>query len=108
MRATLNRNALTQSLTAQLKARPAYFETNGRMSADFLIQTGTDLIPPELALNPSRRKSTVKRFAVRQKMPFAVRFSLDNLSFTDGVMTIPLPLADWTAKLIGLTENSAY
>lgn len=70
------------------------------MSADFLIQTGTDLIPPELALNPSRRKSTVKRFAVR--------FSLDNLSFTDGVMTIPLPLADWTAKLIGLTENSAY
>lgn len=76
------------------------------MSADFLIQTGTDLIPPELALNPSRRKSTVKRFAVRQKMPFAVRFSLDNLSFTDGVMTIPL--ADWTAKLIGLTENSAY
>ena len=41
-------------------------------------------------------------------MPFAVRFSLDNLSFTDGVMTIPLPLADWTAKLIGLTENSAY
>lgn len=108
VRATLNRNTLTQSLTAQLKARPAYFETNGRMSADFLIQTGTDLIPAELALNPSRRKSTVKRFAVRQKMPFAVRFSLDNLSFTDGVMTIPLPLADWTAKLIGLTENSAY
>ena len=89
VRATLNRNALTQSLTAQLKARPAYFETNGRMSADFLIQTGTDLIPAELALNPSRRKSTVKRFAVRQKMPFAVRFSHDNLSFTDSVMTIP-------------------
>lgn len=108
VRAALNRNALTQSLTAQLKAKPAYFKTNGRMSADFLIQTGTDLIPAELALNPSRRKSPVKRFAVRQKMPFAVRFSLDNLSFTDGVMTIPLPLADWTAKLIGLTENSAY
>nr|WP_143183117.1 hypothetical protein [Duodenibacillus massiliensis] len=36
VRAALNRNALTQSLTAQLKARPAYFETNGRMSADFL------------------------------------------------------------------------
>ena len=74
MRAALNRNALTQSLTAQLKARPAYFETNGRMSADFLIQTGTDLIPAELALNPSRRKSTVKRFAVRQKMPLPYGF----------------------------------
>lgn len=74
VRAALNRNALTQSLTAQLKAKPAYFETNGRMSADFLIQTGTDLIPAELALNPSRRKSTVKRFAVRQKMPLPYGF----------------------------------
>ena len=108
VRAVLDRNALTQSLAAQLKARPAYFETNGRTTADFLIQTSSNLIPAELALNPDRRGNTIKRFAVRQKMPFAVRFALDNLSFTDGVMTIPLPLADWTAKLIGLTENSAY
>ena len=102
---SLAENYVLQALECRYEGRPRYWaEDNPRHEVDFLVQQGTDVIPIEVKSGTSVPSTSMKAYKRKfsDKAPLRVRFSLRNLHLDDDVLCLPLFMADWTDKLIGL------
>lgn len=92
-----------QALTSQLDSAPRYWlNEKPRHEVDFLVQVGNGIVPVEVksganvkspSLNYYRRKFT-------DRTPLAMRLSLRNLAYGEGVLSLPLYLADHAVRLL--------
>lgn len=102
---SLAENYALQALECIYEGQPRYWaEDNPRHEVDFLVQHGTDVIPIEVKSGTSVTSTSMKAYKRKfgSKVPLRVRLSLRNLRLDGEVLCIPLFMADWTDKLIGL------
>lgn len=101
----LTENYILQSLIPQFEVMPRYWsQTSPPYEVDFLIQRENDIIPIEVksATNVTSRSLRKFKELFPDKIKLRVRFSLDNLKLDNGVLNIPLFMADSANRLIGM------
>jgi hypothetical protein len=101
----LTENYILQALITQFEAVPRYWsQNNPSYEVDFLIQRENDIFPIEVKSETNLSSKSLKKFkeVFADKVKLRVRFSLDNLKLDNDVLNIPLFMADYTDRLIGL------
>lgn len=101
----LTENFVLQSLVPQLDVTPRYWSrTNPPYEVDFVIQRQNDIIPVEVKADTNIKSTSLKKYAETypQETKLRVRFSLNNLKFDNGVLDIPLFMADQASTLMGM------
>ena len=101
----LTENFVLQTLITQFEVTPRYWtQTNPPYEVDFLIQHENDIFPVEVKSEANTTSKSLKKFKelFPDKVKLRIRFSLDNLKLDNDMLNIPLFMADYTDKLIGL------
>ncbi|ADG81059.1 ATP-binding protein [Thermincola potens] len=101
----LSENYVLQALRNQFEAMPRYWTMdNPRYEVDFLIQRENDIMPVEVKSETNVESRSLKKFKEKygDKVKLRVRFSLNNLRLDDDLLNIPLFMADYADKLIGM------
>ena len=104
----LSENFVLQSLLTQFEVAPRYWtQSNPPYEVDFLIQRDNDIFPVEVKAETNISAKSLKKFKelFPGKVKLRIRFSLDNLKLDGDVLNIPLFMADYTDRLIGLALN---
>lgn len=104
----LSENYVLQSLISQFEAIPRYWAVdNPSYEVDFIIQRENDIIPVEVKSEDNVESKSLKKYKEKyaDKIKLRVRFSLNNLRQDQDVLNIPLFMADYADKLIGLAMN---
>ena len=89
----------------QFEVTPRYWsQSNPPYEVDFLIQRENDIFPIEVKAEGNITSRSLKKFKelFSDKVKLRVRFSLENLKLDDDVLNIPLFMADYADKLIGI------
>lgn len=105
---SLTENFVLQTLLTQFEVTPRYWaQNNPPYEVDFLIQRENEIFPVEVKTEGNIRSKSLKKFKelFPDKVKLRVRFSLDNLKLDDDVLNIPLFMADYTDRLLGLALN---
>jgi len=105
----LSENYVLQALKNQFEATPRYWSVdNPRYAADFLIQRENDIIPVEVKSEDHVESKSLKKFKEKfgDKVKLRVRFSLNNLKLDGDILNIPLFMADYADKLMGIALES--
>jgi predicted AAA+ superfamily ATPase len=101
----LSENYVLQALQNQFEAAPRYWSVlNPSNEVDFLIQRENDIFPVEVKSEDNVKSASLRKFKEKfgDKVKLRVRFSLNNLTLDDDLLNIPLFMADFADKLIGL------
>ena len=108
---SLTENFVLQTLLTQFEVTPRYWaQNNPPYEVDFLIQRENEIFPVEVKAESNTRSKSLKKFKelFPDKVKLRVRFSLDNLKLDDDVLNIPLFMADYTDRLLGLALNTLH
>ena len=103
----LSENYILQALAGQVEATPRYWTTdNPRYEVDFIIQRENDILPVEVKAEGNIHSASLRKYGEKygNQVKLRVRFSMRNLKLDDGVLNIPLCMADMADKLIGLAR----
>lgn len=101
----LSENYVLQALQNQFEAMPRYWTMNNpRYEVDFLIQRENDIFPVEVKSESNVQSRSLQKFKEKygDSVKLRIRFSLNNLRLDDDLLNIPLFMADYADKLIGL------
>ena len=104
-------NYVLQALLSQLDAAPRYWTNEKpKHEVDFLIQVGNEIVPVEVKSGEVVHSKSLKYYADKhaETTPLRVRYSLKNLKLDDGVLNIPLYLADRSVPLIKKALDCAH
>ena len=69
---------------------------------DYLYQYGEKILPLEVKAGSTGSLKSLRIFLAEKKVPFGIRFSMNPLSFSDSVLSVPLYAVD---SLPGLVEE---
>ena len=95
-------NYVLQSLVAQFGKEPYYWTYKTSAEIDFLMQVGLDAIPIEVKSGETVTGSSLKFYDAKYSPKYKLRYSMLNLNYDGTLLNIPLFLADWTKKFIGI------
>jgi len=101
----LSENYILQALQNQFEAMPRYWAMdNPRYEVDFLVQRENDILPVEVKSESNVESRSLKKFKEKydDKVKLRIRFSLNNLRLDGDLLNIPLFMADYADKIIGL------
>lgn len=99
----LTENAVLQSLVTQNQdVMPYYWSSENRAEVDFVLQFPTMVIPVEVKSDTRISGKSLSVYANKFNPPLRIRFSMNNLKENDGLLSCPIPLADWLYKIVGL------
>jgi predicted AAA+ superfamily ATPase len=104
----LSENYVLQALQNQFEATPRYWSVqNPSYEVDFLIQRENDIFPVEVKSGGNVGGISLKKFKEKfsDKVKLRIRFSLDNLKKDDDILNIPMFMADYADRLIGIALN---
>jgi predicted AAA+ superfamily ATPase len=99
---SLTENFVLQSLIPQLEVLPRYWTSEGKAEVDLLIQYKNHIIPVEIKAEENTKSKSMGVYFETYQPQIGVRFSLKNLSFQNGILNIPLFLADKTTEFLDL------
>lgn len=102
----LSENYVLQSLVHQFETPPIYWTSGNKAEIDFLIQHGNSIIPIEVKSDSSIKGKSLALYNKEFQPEIRIRYSLKNLKQDDGLLNIPLFMADLTRKLIDLTQKT--
>ena len=101
----LSENYVLQALVHQFEATPRYWaQDNPRYEVDFIIQRENDILPVEVKAEDNIKSVSLKVYKEKygDQLRLRVRFSLGNLGLHGDILNIPIFMADYTDKLIGI------
>jgi len=96
----LTENYILQSLLPQFDVIPRYWTSEGKAEIDFLIQYKNEIIPVEVKSDENIRSKSLTFYHNMYKPPLRIRFSMKNLDLNNGLLNIPLFMADYTKHII--------
>lgn len=102
----LTENYVLQSLVAHLDVPPRYWTSEGTAEVEFLIQHGNDVHPVEVKSGRSVKAKSLSVFRKEYQPRLAVRLSLRNLHLRDGLLNVPLFMADQLGRLLSLARET--
>lgn len=101
----LSENYVLEALSNQFEATPRYWSCNNPpYEVDFIIQRENDIFPVEVKAELNTQAKSLKKYKEKygDKVKLRIRFSMDNLKLDGDLLNIPLFMADYTDKLIGM------
>lgn len=98
----LTENFVLQHLVNQFETTPRYWKSEAQAEVDFIIQSVNDLIPIEVKSDENTRSRSLTLYHQQYNPPLRIRYSLRNLKMDNGLLNIPLFMAGYTQKLLGL------
>lgn len=93
-------NAVLQALIPQADGLPYYWSSQNRAEVDFLLQHGASIIPIEVKAENRVSGKSLSVYTTKFRPPLRIRYSMNNLKETDGLLNLPSFLADWTYTFI--------
>ncbi|MEF9967367.1 MAG: ATP-binding protein, partial [Longicatena sp.] len=102
---SLTENFVLQSLQNQSSIPLRYWAIdNPNYEVDFIMQRKNDILPIEVKASTNLKSKSLQKYKnlYSDKTKLRIRFSLDNLKLDDDILNIPLPLIDYSEKLISL------
>jgi len=96
----LTENYVLQQLRGQFNIEPRFFTNNRDGEIDFLIQSGTEIIPIEVKGGEDKSAASFKTYIKNRKPATAIRYSKRGYAKDGSITNIPLYLAGMTEKLI--------
>jgi uncharacterized protein len=98
-------NYILQSLVIQFEDTPRYWTSGNTAEVDFLVQHENDIIPIEVKSDENIKSRSLTLYHQKYNPVIRIRYSLKNLSFRDGLLNIPLFLADYTHEIIKMIRH---
>lgn len=98
----LAENMVLQALVNQFDVQPRYWTSDATAEVDFLLQKDASIIPVEVKSGTRLGGKSLGIYIDRFNSNLALRYSMNNLKRDGTIINIPLFLADWTDKLLGL------
>lgn len=105
----LSENYILEALVNQFEVVPRYWsQANPPYEVDFIIQRENEIIPIEVKAEKNVQAKSLKKYKEKygDKINLRVRFSLDNLRMDDDLLNIPIFMADYTDKIIGIALDN--
>jgi predicted AAA+ superfamily ATPase len=102
----LTENFILQSLIQQFEGLPRYWKSESDAEVDFLLQYGNEIIPVEVKSDENVRSKSLAYYRKKYNPQKSIRYSLRNLKYDDGVINIPLFMADNTHKILSWNDYS--
>ncbi|MBE9468842.1 MAG: ATP-binding protein [Bacteroidetes bacterium] len=96
----LTENYVLDSLVQQFEIMPRYWKSENKAEIDFLLQFKNDIIPIEVKSDENVRSKSLSVYRSRYKPILSIRYSLKNLKYDEGLLNIPLFMADYTIKIL--------
>jgi predicted AAA+ superfamily ATPase len=96
----LTENFVLQSIISQFEVTPRYWNSGNMAEVDFLIQYKNDIIPIEVKSDDNIRSKSLVYYRKQFSPKISVRYSLKNLKYDNGVLNIPLFMADYSKRII--------
>lgn len=93
-------NAVLQALIPQADGLPYYWSSQNRAEVDFLLQHGASVIPIEVKAENRVSGKSLSVYTTKFRPPLRIRYSMNNLKETDGLLNLPSFLADWTYTFV--------
>jgi predicted AAA+ superfamily ATPase len=97
---SLTENYVLQSLLVQTEIIPRYWTSENTAEVDFVLQYKSEIIPIEVKSGENIKSKSLAVYRKTYQPRISIRFSLKNLQFDDGLLNIPLFLADKAIQLI--------
>jgi uncharacterized protein len=98
----LTENYILQSLTNQFDSGFSYWTSDSIAEVDFLLQYRDKILPIEVKSSENVRSKSLAYYAKQYSPELKIRYSLKNLEFNEGMLNIPIFLADQTKRLVDL------
>jgi predicted AAA+ superfamily ATPase len=96
----LTENYILQSLVRQFETPLRYWVSEGEAEIDFLLQYKNQVIPIEVKADQNIRSKSLSFYHKKFQPPIRIRYSLRNVSFDEGLLNIPLFLADSSSDML--------
>jgi predicted AAA+ superfamily ATPase len=96
----LSENYILQSLLAQLEEAPAYWTSGNMAEVDFLIQFENEVIPIEVKSDENVKSRSLAVYHQKYQPRLRIRYSLRKLQYRDGLLNLPLFMADYSKEFI--------
>ena len=104
-RGAMTENLILESLMHQFEGLPRYWRSGNIAEVDFLVQYKNRVIPMEVKSDENVRSKSLAFYRKAYNPELAIRYSLKNLSFEDGLISIPLFLADYTTRFLDMAGS---
>lgn len=96
----LTENYILQHLNRHFEVKPRYWTSGAQAEVDFVIQVKNEIIPVEVKSDENVRSRSLTLYQQQFNPPLRIRYSLKNLTYNDGLLNMPLFMADYTKKLM--------
>lgn len=94
-------NAILQSLMPILRREvPFYWSPDSRAEIEFVIQWNDEIIPIEVKAENCVSGRSLSVYKEKYAPKHRIRFSFLNLQYNCGMLSCPLPMADWLPSLL--------
>jgi predicted AAA+ superfamily ATPase len=100
---SLTENYVLQSLLTQTDQIPRYWASENTAELDFILPYKNEIIPIEVKSGENIKSKSLAVYRKTYQPRISIRFSLKNLSLDEGLLNIPLFLADKTFQLLTKT-----
>jgi len=101
----LTETYILESLVQQFEGMPRYWSSGNMAEVDFLVQNKNEIIPVEVKSDENIRSKSLAFYRKEFSPKLSIRYSLRNLKYNDGLVNIPLFMADYTHKMIEMIEK---
>lgn len=95
-------NYILQSLVPQFEGLPRYWTSGNEAEVDFVLQFKNEIIPLEVKSDENVRSRSLTFYTKKHQPTLRIKYSLKNLTYQDGLLSIPHFMADYTKELIAL------
>jgi len=101
----LTENYILGSLINQFDNTPRYWTSGNRAEIDFILQLENDIIPIEVKADENVTGKSLTFYRKEFTPKLSIRYSLKNLKQDNGLINIPLFMADMTDTIITLAQD---
>ena len=81
---------------------PSYWSSPSKSEVEFVIQADKEIIPVEVKAEGNISGRSIVVYNDKFAPAYRCRFSMLNLQFNVNLLSCPLPLIDWSMKLLRL------
>lgn len=103
----LTENYILESLVHEFEVLPRYWTSGNQAEVDFLLQYQNEIIPVEVKADENVKSKSLFQYRKAYSPKVSIRYSLQNLKNDDGLVNIPLFMADNTRKILEILHQTS-
>jgi len=98
---SLTENFVLNSILSQFKSMPYYWKSGNEAEVDFIVQYKNTIIPIEVKSDQNIRSRSLSVYREKYNPEISIRFSLRNFKKEEGLINLPLFMADYLESFLG-------